>query len=467
MARLPGRPFTRRLALGLVVAVAAGAALVFLLRPTSVVVAPVAVRDLTPAVHAVGTVEAKRVVQVAARIAGRIVAIEADQGDRVEQGQVLVRLDDLQLAADVRRNAAAVDAVEAQLRDLQAGSRAEEIAEARANVDRARAQLEDLLAGSRRQEIQEAEEKLRSATASRVLTERELARSQMLHARELIATQEVDRARQAHDVATAQERAASQALALVVEGPRAHLVQSARAQLKASEDRLALVRAGPRPHQVQALRAQLGEARAALALARERQADSLVRSPLNGDVVSRDLEPGATVNPGTPILKVADPVSAWITVHVDERETGALRVGDAADIVLRSRPGERLPGRIARIRRESDRVTEQLAVDVAFADRPDRLTLGEQAEAVLRPAPRRVTAVPAAALVRARDGLAVWRVVEGRLRLQAVRTGALGGDGWLEIAGGLAPGEEVVVAPGRLRVPGDEDRRVVARRATP
>jgi HlyD family secretion protein len=463
--RVAGRTLAGRLAIA-AVAIAAGALAVwFFLRPTPVAVAPATVRELTPAVHAVGTVEAKRVVHVAARIAGRIVSITVDHGDHVEPGQVLVQLDDGQLAADVRRSVAAADAVAAQLRDLEAGARAEEIAEARANVDRARAQLDDLLAGSRRQEIEEAQEKLRSATASRVLTERELARAETLGARDLIAPQEVDRARQAHDVATAQERAARQALAIVVEGPRAHVVESARAELKAARDRLALVLAGPRPHQVSALRAQASEARAALMLARERQADSVVRSPLDGYVVSRDLEPGATVNAGTPILKVADPASAWVTVHVDERETGGLRVGDGAEIVLRSRPGQPLAGRIARIRRESDRVTEQLAVDVAFTTAPERLTLGEQAEAVLRPAARRVVAVPAAALVRGPDGLAVWAVAESRLRLKAVRTGALGQDGWLEVVDGLAPGDEVVVAPGRLRAPADEGRRVARRPA--
>ncbi len=61
-------------------------------------------------------------------------------------------------------------------------------------------------------------------------------------------------------------------------------------------------------------------AEAALAAARARLVDTVIVSPLDGDVVSRELEPGATVNPGTPILKIADPRTAWVTVHVDERE---------------------------------------------------------------------------------------------------------------------------------------------------
>jgi HlyD family secretion protein len=406
---------------------------------------------------------------VAARIAGRVTAVLADQGDPVERGRPLVRLDDAQLAADVRRSEATVQAVAAQLADLEAGARQEEISEARANVERARAQLTDLEAGSRPQEVDEVRERVRSAAATRVLAERDLGRVEALYARELVAAQEVDRARQAHAVALAQERALGETLSLALEGSRRHQVESARAQLRATEDRLALLLAGPRPHQVGALRAQLAEARAALALARERLADAVVTSPLEGFVVSRDLEPGATVGPGTTILKVADPRTVWVTAHVDEREVGLVAPGDRADVTLRSLPGRVLDGRVARVRRESDRVTEQLAVDVAFVEPPPRLTLGEQAEATLRPAGRQgVVALPSAALVRGRDGLVVLTVADGRLRFRAVRVSGVAGDGWVEALAGVRPGERVVVAPGRLADEANVGRRVTVRTvATP
>jgi len=67
------------------------------------------------------------------------------------------------------------------------------------------------------------------------------------------------------------------------------------------------------------------------------------------------------------------------------------------------------------VQRESDRVTEQLAVDIAFEERPPRLTLGEQAEATIRPTGRsQVAALPLSALIRTPDGLGVWVVVNGR-----------------------------------------------------
>lgn len=449
---------TRIVSIVAALALAAGAAVLWL-RPPHVRVEQVEARDFVVMVHAVGTVEVKSVVAVAAKVTGRITAVLVDQGDVVEPGQVLVRLDDAQAAAEVARAEQAVRVAEAQQRDVEAGARAEEVAEARANVERARAQLDDLRAGSRPQEIEEARERHRAAGATRVLAEREFGRVQRLHADGLVATAEVDRTRQALDVAQAQERAARETLGLAEEGPRRHQVDNARANLDAQRARLALLEAGPRPHQLAAARAQVLEAQAALRLARERHADAAVRSPLTGYVVGRDLEPGATVNPATPILKIADPRTAWATVHVDERHTGSLTVGDEAEVTLRSQPGGAVRGRVARIRRETDRVTEQLAVDIVFETAPARLTLGEQVEARIRSGPRRVAvAVPAAALVRGRAGPGVWLVIDGRLALRDVRPGGTDAGGYVEILDGLRAGETVVVAP--RAVGAAEGRRV-------
>jgi HlyD family secretion protein len=207
------------------------------------------------------------------------------------------------------------------------------------------------------------------------------------------------------------------------------------------------------------------EARAVLTLARERLADTVITSPGNAYVVSRELEPGATVTPGTPILKIADPRTAWVTVHVDERNTGGVTVGDPAEVALRSLSGRMLRGHVARIQRESDRITEQLAVDVALDERAPRLILGEQAEALIRrPALQGVPAVPLAAVIRRPDGFGALVVTDGRLHFRKVRFGAADPGGWIQVLEGLRPGEQVAVAPGRLAEPANEGRRV---RSTP
>jgi HlyD family secretion protein len=250
----------------------------------------------------------------------------------------------------------------------------------------------------------------------------------------------MDRARQASDAASAAERDARHALDLALHN-------------------------WARKDQIEAARAQLQAAQAALALAREKLTDTVLVSPLDGYVVNRALEAGGIVNPGIPIFKIADPRTAWVTVYVDARDTAGLAVGSPADITLRSLPGRVFRGHVARIQREGDRVTEQLAVDVAFAERPPRVILGEQVEATIRPPTHAgAIALPLAAVVRRPDGTGALVVEDGRIRFKAVRLGVADPAGWIEVLQGLSPGEEAVTAPGRLADPQNEGRRVRATR---
>ena len=388
----------------------AGAAGFFFLRPVAVTVAAVTTRDLAPAIQGVGTVEAKVAVNVSSKITDRVVSVLVDQGDTIKTGQLMARLDDTQYVAGVNQAEASMRAAEAQLRDLLAGARPDELEQLRA--------------------------RFASAGATRALTERDFQRTKDLFAKELISAQDMDRARQAYDAATAGERDARHALDLAVNN-------------------------WARKDQIEATRAQLQAAQSALTLAREKLADTVIVSPLDGYVVSRDLEAGGVVNPGIPIFKIADPRTAWVTVYADARDTGSLAVGSPTDITLRSLPDRVFRGRVARIQREGDRVTEQLAIDVAFVERPPRLILGEQVEATIRPpAHSAATALPLAAVVRRPDGSGVLVVEDGRIHFKPARLGVVDPAGWIEVVQGLSPGQAVVTAPGRLADSQNEGRRV-------
>jgi HlyD family secretion protein len=391
----------------------AAVALAFFLRPIPVTVARVSVRDLAPAVQGVGTVEAKLVVQIGAKITGRVIAVLADQGDTVRPGQVLVRLEDTEQAAQADQSQAAVlrarltvTAQEAALKKAQAALGAAEAAVARVR-------------------------------ATEALTRVNAARWRQLHADGGVSRADMD-ARVTEALAAGEE------------------LKNIEAQRQSAGEEVAFLKAN-----LEAVRQDIRVAEAALAAARARQGDTVVRSPLAGVVVSRDLEPGATVGPGTSILKIADPQTVWVTVHVDERETGAIAVGDSAEVALRSLPGRNLPGRIVRIRRESDRVTEQLAVDIAFEERPPRLTLGEQAEATIRSQGQQgAVALPLAALIRTPDGPAAFAVKNGRLQFRTLRIGVADPAGWVQVLDGFRAGEDVVLAPGHLADPKNDGRRV-------
>jgi len=252
-------------------------------------------------VSVTGTIEATQV-DVSVKITGRIVERLVKEGDKVSRGQLLVRLDDSELAADVRRQEAALRSAQATLRDLQKGARSQEIEDARAAVS--------------------------SAEATRSMTEREYQRTDQLFRQNLIAAQDVDRARQAFEVAKAQERSVREKLGLVLEGSR--------------------------PDQVDAARWQVTQAESALAQAQSRLREAQVVSPIDGVVLRKNLEAGETANPGVPILTLVNPKDVWLRAYVPETEVGRLKVGDTATLRVDAFPNRVFTGRLIEIGSEAE-----------------------------------------------------------------------------------------------------------------
>jgi HlyD family secretion protein len=120
--------------------------------------------DRAGGLQVAGTIEATQV-EVGPKTTARIVEVRVEEGSRIRRGDLLVVLDSAELAAEVTRLEAAVRVAQAQLRDLRAGARLEELAEARAMLARAEAQLADLLAGARREEIQAVRQVVAQAEA--------------------------------------------------------------------------------------------------------------------------------------------------------------------------------------------------------------------------------------------------------------------------------------------------------------
>ncbi|MBI2218687.1 MAG: efflux RND transporter periplasmic adaptor subunit [Candidatus Rokubacteria bacterium] len=347
-----------------------------------------------PALHVTGTIEGTQV-DVSARVAARIVELSVREGQRVDRGQLLVRLDASELEAEASRALAALRTAEAQLRELEAGTRPEEIREAEARAARAEAALADLLAGSRQQELEQARAALRNARATREWAERELRRNEELFRKELIAAQEVDRARQAYEVAAANETSARERLGLLEAGPRRYEVEAARAEVRAARARVALLRAGPRAETVAAARAQVAQARATLDFARARLAETRIAAPIRGVVLRKNLEAGETATPGVSIVTLLDPDDLWLRAFVPEADVGRIRLGQRADVTVDAFPDRPFAGRIAEIGSEAEftprnvqtkkeRVNLVFRVKIALENRDGILKPGLPADAVLR-----------------------------------------------------------------------------------
>lgn len=170
-------------------------------------------------------------------------------------------------------------------------------------------------------------------------------------------------------------------------------------------------------------------------------------SPVDGLVVKRDLEPGTTVVAGQTVIEVIDPDSLWVNTRFDQINATGLAQGQAANVVLRSRAGEVLPGEVTRVEPLADAVTEEMLAKVAFKRTPTPLPpIGELAEVTVELDGLPSSPVIPNAAIR-RDGAQpiVWKVVSGELQRTPVTLGVHDLDGNVQVLRGLQAGDEVVV----------------------
>lgn len=173
-----------------------------------------------------------------------------------------------------------------------------------------------------------------------------------------------------------------------------------------------------------------------------------ITAPMDGIVVERLAEVGSTVVPGTPLFRLVDPATVWVAVRVDESVVGRVSVGQSAEIRLRT--GETLPGRVARIARQSDAATRELEVNVAFESPPARFAIDQEAVVTVHAGEERGVVVPVSALVENRGKPGVLVVVEGRAQFRPVATGAADG-GRVVVRKGVAAGDVVVAKPAGVK----------------
>jgi len=224
----------------------------------------------------------------------RIAAVLVEEGDHVKKGEVLARLDTSRLQPQVAVAKAQAAAQKAVVARLQAGSRPQEIGQARANLDSAKADAEN---------------------ANLVYT-----RQKSLFAKGTSTRQDLDNSKAALDVANAKVEVNQKALDLAIEGPRAEDVAQAQAQLRASE--------------------------AQLALSRAQLADATLVAPTDGVIRSRLMEPGDMASPQRPVFSLAVMDPKWVRAYVTGPDLGRVRPGMNASVTVDSFAHRAFDGRV-------------------------------------------------------------------------------------------------------------------------
>jgi len=146
-----------------------------------------------------------------------------------------------------------------------------------------------------------------------------------------------------------------------------------------------------------------------------------VYAPVDGYVISKDVEVAQSVTPSQTIYEIVDPKTVWIKTYVDEKVSGDIRVSQSATIVLRSQRDKHYKGTVKRIVAKSDAVTQEKEVNVAFDNLPIPFYINEQAEVLISTKHfSKVTKIPLKALVYQNGEPCVWINKEGKAHCQKV-----------------------------------------------
>jgi HlyD family secretion protein len=199
---------------------------------------------------------------------------------------------------------------------------------------------------------------------------------------------------------------------------------------------------------VEVAKAALEAARAEFELEKVLLDRHVLKAPYDAIVIQRHKELGAVLAPGEALFTLVAPETVWALAYVDEARAGALRVGQRAEVRLRSLSRQTFPGHVTRIDIESDRVSEERRVYVACDQCPESFHLGEQAEVFITTTVLDEALLVPETAIEGFDGTrgAVWTVEDGELRRREITFGHRTLDSRLEVIGGLPDGALVVRA---------------------
>jgi HlyD family secretion protein len=247
----------------------------------------------TDHVRVSGHVEATET-RLAPEAGGRILAFTIEEGDRVEVGQEVLKLDTRDVELALQR--------------------------ARAEEAQADAQLRLLLAGARPEDIRQAESQVAAANAEVLAARAELeaANLDLERFEALLATNSGSR-KQRDDAATRHDVAAER-------------VKASESRAKAADEGLARLRAGARREEIDAARARVAATDAQIATLEKNLTDTILSSPVTGIVTEKLVEPGEVIAPRTPVAVIVNLDKAWADVFVPEPAIPRLTIGQQAQI---------------------------------------------------------------------------------------------------------------------------------------
>jgi len=194
-------------------------------------------------------------------------------------------------------------------------------------------------------------------------------------------------------------------------------------------------------------RAQFTQAQARLDELKITLASTDIKSPVDGFVGKRLLDPGAFVSPNTAVVALVAIDRVRLVANIVEKDLRRVRVGSAADVEVDAFPGETFSGHVARVAPVLDPATRTAQMEVEVPNRDFRLKPGMYSRVKLTVATKaQALTVPVNAVVTIEGKKGVFQVKDGATKLAAFQPIATGLEdaARIEVLSGLTDGARIV-----------------------
>jgi HlyD family secretion protein len=371
---------------------------------------------------------------------GRVAEIMVEEGEQVEAGEVLAKLETADLEQALIQAQASLAISEAQLAQTEDGASAEDLASARAALESALADYEEVKAGPSQEDITVAKADMEKA---RIALEKAQADYDKISWQAgLGATTQASTLQQA---SIDYERARAQ-YELTVDRPTDSELKQAAAQIAQARATLADLEKKPTPEELAIARAQVTQARSTLTQAQLNLEEAALVAPFAGTVADISIEVGQMVNSGTSVIVLTDLKSYHVNLYIDETDIGQVQVGQPVIITPDAFPDEEIEGEVTAIKSigtvSGGIVTYEVRVEITPTEvsiKPDMTT----SATVVVEEKENVLLIPNRAIRREGDVEYVEVLAGTEVRRVAIATGA-SNDAVTEVTAGLEQGDLVV-----------------------
>jgi len=310
-------------------------------------------------------------VDIAFKTSGRLIERTVNEGDVVQKGMVIARLDREQLLHQRDTAVAALATAEAQFSESgtalkwQQETMQADLQLKNADLNAAQSQLLQLQNGARPQELQQSQAAVAAAQSQYDGAKKDWERAQTLYKNDDISTSQYDQFRTRFESAEANLKQVKEQANLVQAGPRSETIESAKAQVERAR---AALRGGQangiettrREEDIVARRGDIERAKSQIALIDSQLADTIAVSPINGIVLVKAADVGEVLAPGTSVVTVGDMEHPWLRAYIREQDLGRVKLGDKVKVTTDSYPGKVYDGHVSFISSDAEFTPKQI-----------------------------------------------------------------------------------------------------------